>query len=170
MKMFVPVLAALILIASQAGAQTPAPSPAPYKPDSVIPATDPNAPPKAAQAPINPASYVIGPQDSLTITVLGEDDISGKYRVDEGGGITFPYVGRVNAAGLTLEAFQDRLKTLLEAGYIRRPQLRVDIDQYKSQQVFVMGEVRSPGKITLTGTTMTLLEALAQAAPRTVCL
>ena len=135
-------------------------SPAPRKPD-------PSSSSLPPQQVMNPASYVIGAQDQLTITVIDETDISGKYRVDEGGGITFPYVGRVTAAGMTVGEFQENLKSLLEAGYIRHPQLRVDIDQYKSQQVFVMGEVRSPGKITLTGSTMTLLEALAQAGSLT---
>jgi polysaccharide export outer membrane protein len=134
--------------------------PAPRKPDQPTGSVP-------LQQAMNPASYVIGAQDQLTITVIDETDISGKYRVDEGGGITFPYVGRVTAAGQTVGEFQERLKLLLEAGYIRHPQLRVDIDQYKSQQVFVMGEVRAPGKITLTGTTMTLLEALAQAGSLT---
>src|ERR1700738_3765826 len=60
------------------------------------------------QQAMNPASYVIGPQDQLTITVIDETDISGKYRVDEGGGITFPYVGRVTAAGMTVGDFQER--------------------------------------------------------------
>lgn len=163
-----------LLPAPVAAQQTPAqerkkdadkPSP-PYTPEFVIPETEQANKPPVAPA-VNPESYVIGAQDQLTITVLDEPDISGKYRVDEGGGITFPYVGRVSAAGLTIQTFQERLKSMLEAGYIRRPQLRVDIDQYKSQQVFVMGEVRSPGKITLTGTTMTLLEALAQAGSLT---
>lgn len=178
MNIFASALIALALLPSQGSAQKPPdppkketekPAQAPYKPEFVIPSPDPALKAPAASEPqaINPASYVIGPQDQLTITVIDETDISGKYRVDEGGGITFPYVGRVNAAGMTIADFQERLKSLLEAGYIRRPQLRVDIDQYKSQQVFVMGEVRAPGKITLTGSTMTLLEALAQAGSLT---
>jgi polysaccharide export outer membrane protein len=174
MKMFASILVALALLPPAAAAQTPAPDtqkndavrPAPYTPDFAIPPGDPAVTP-ADQEPFNPASYVIGPQDQLTITVVDEPDLTAQYTVDDGGGITFPYVGRVQAAGLTVMAFQDRLRGLLEAGYIKRPQLRVDINQYKSQQVFVMGEVRSPGKITLTGTTMTLLEALAQAGSLT---
>jgi polysaccharide export outer membrane protein len=153
---FASVLVALGLLPQAVPPQTPPPR-----------APDPSTRAASPQQAVNPASYVIGAQDQLTITVIDEPDISGKYRVDEGGGITFPYVGRVTAAGMTVGDFQERLKTLLEAGYIRHPQLRVDIDQYKSQQVFVMGEVRAPGKITLTGTTMTLLEALAQAGSLT---
>jgi protein involved in polysaccharide export with SLBB domain len=56
---------------------------------------------------------------------------------------------------------------MLSAGYIRNPQVRVEVNQYKSQFVYVIGEVRAPGKITMTGTTMTLLEALALAGSPT---
>jgi len=72
----------------------------------------------------------------------------------------------VPASGLTLREFQERLTSKLAAGFIRNPQVRVEIDQYKSQSVFVMGEVRTPMKVTMTGS-MTLLEALAQAGSPT---
>jgi polysaccharide export outer membrane protein len=121
----------------------------------------------APTAPTTVVSYVIGLQDQLRITVYDEMELTNNYRVDDLGMITFPLLGRVAASGLTLAEFQDRLKTLLAAGYIRNPQVRVEVDQYKSQNVFVMGEVRAPGKITLTGTSMTLLEALAAAGSPT---
>jgi len=135
----------------------------------------PQGPPLASQprgsaspdAPAAAVSYVIGPQDQLRITVYDEMDLTNNYRVDDLGMITFPLLGRVSASGMTLAEFQDKLKTLLAAGYIRNPQVRVEVDQYKSQSVFVMGEVRSPGKIMLTGTSMTLLEALAAAGSPT---
>jgi polysaccharide export outer membrane protein len=73
----------------------------------------------------------------------------------------------VAAAGLTLPEVQERIRTELAKGYIRNPQVRVEIESYKSQSVMVGGEVRNPGKVQLTGT-MTVLEALAQAgAPTT---
>ena len=162
MKILASILTVLAVLPAPGTAQTQTQTPPAQeaqKPDTQTPLADPQA--------INPASYVIGPQDQLNITVVGETDLSGPFTVDDGGGITFPYVGRLTAAGLTVTEFQERLRAMLEAGYVKRPQLRVDINQYKSQQVFVMGEVRSPGKITLTGTTMTLLEALAQAGSLT---
>src|SRR5207244_5656727 len=108
-----------------------------------------------------------GQQDNLSITVVDESDLSGKYRIDTDGTLTFPYVGRVPAAGLTLEEMQSRLTALLKAGYLKNPQVRVEVDQYKSRNVYVIGEVRAPGKVTMTGTTMTLLEALALAGSPT---
>lgn len=111
-------------------------------------------------------SYTIGPEDLLTITVFGEQELTNKYRVDTDGMVTFPLIGRVAAAGLTIREFQDRLTSELAAGYIKNPQVRVEVDQYKSQSLFVVGEVRSPGKITMSGS-MTLLEALALAGSPT---
>ena len=112
------------------------------------------------------SQYVIGPQDLLKITVFDEPDLTNTYRVDPDGFITFPLISRISAANLTIGEFQDRLREMLANGYIRNPQVRVDVDQFKSQQVYVIGEVRSPGKIPMTGT-LNLLEALALAGSPT---
>jgi polysaccharide biosynthesis/export protein len=113
-----------------------------------------------------PAKYMIGAQDLLKITVFDEPDLTNSYRVDGDGFITFPYISRVPASGLTLGELQDRIRTLLSAGFIKNPQVRVEIGEFKSQSVLVSGEVRQPGKITMTGA-MTLLEALAAAGSPT---
>jgi polysaccharide export outer membrane protein len=143
----------------------------PYRPEFEIPATEGqrhNQPAPVPAGPVGPAppSYVIGPQDSIRITVFDEPELSGTYRVESDGMLMFPLVQRVPASGLTLREFQDRLTKKLASDYIRNPQVRVEIDQYKSQSVFVMGEVRTPMKVTMTGS-MTLLEALAQAGSPT---
>jgi len=141
----------------------------PYQPEFVI-AKPEGAPPQApggAVTAVASGSYRIGLQDEIKITVFDEPDLSAMYRVDADGAITFPLVGHVDAAGLTLAEFQQRITTMLAAGFLRNPQVRVEINQYKSQFVYVIGEVRAPGKITMTGTTMTLLEALALAGSPT---
>jgi polysaccharide export outer membrane protein len=80
-----------------------------------------------------------------------------------------------SAAGAYRIGMQDELRitvfdepaSMLAAGFIRNPQVRVEVNQYKSQFVYVIGEVRAPGKITMTGAKMTLLEALALAGSPT---
>jgi len=139
-------------------------APAPAKPPAPVPATVP-APGGAVEAAV-PAKYQIGPQDLLKITVLDEPDLSPSLRVDNDGSITFAYIGRIQAAGSTLADLQERIRAGLAAGYIKNPQVRVEIESYKSQSVMVSGEVRSPGKITMTGA-MTVIEALAQAGSPT---
>lgn len=163
-------------LAAQAAApaQTPAPQTqpapaAPYRPEFVIPKPEDASgqKPPAPATPVNPNSYKIGLNDEVKITVFDEPDLSTMYRVDADGSISFPLIGRVQAAGTTLAELQQRIATMLAAGYIKNPQVRVEVNQYKSQFVYVIGEVRAPGKITMTGTTMTLLEALALAGSPT---
>jgi polysaccharide export outer membrane protein len=125
----------------------------------------PAPPAPAADAP-SLAKYQIGAQDLLRVTVLDEAELSQSYRVDSDGSITFPYIGRVPAAGSTLSALQDLIRSKLAQGYIKNPQVRVEVESYKSQSIMVSGEVRQPGKIQMTGA-MTVLEALAQAGSPT---
>ena len=106
--------------------------------------------------------YQIGPQDVLTIQVFDQADLGGKYTVETDGTFSFPLIGRVKAAGMTLRAFEVELKAKLADGYFRNPQVTVAVEQYRSQRVFVMGEVRAPGPVALTGG-MTLIEALSRA-------
>ena len=110
--------------------------------------------------------YVVGPQDQLSITVFEEPALSGKYRVENDGFFTFPLVDRIAAGGKTLTEVQADLTAKLANGYLRNPQVRVEIDQYKSRRVFVTGEVRAPNEYTITGS-MTLLQALALAGSPT---
>jgi polysaccharide biosynthesis/export protein len=106
--------------------------------------------------------YQIGPQDVLTIQVFDQADLGGKYTVETDGTFSFPLIGRVKAGGMTLRAFEVELKAKLADGYFRNPQVTVAVEQYRSQRVFVMGEVRAPGPVALTGG-MTLIEALSRA-------
>jgi polysaccharide export outer membrane protein len=129
----------------------------------------PAAPAAAAQQPAAApaeAPYQIGPGDMLRITTLDEAELTGNFRVDTDGSFTFPYLNRVTVAGLTIAEVTDKIKKGLAEGYIRNPQVRVEIESYKSQSVMVGGEVRQPNKIQLQGT-MTVLEALAQAGSPT---
>ncbi len=148
-----PLFAALFLTLATT-AQTPAVQPLPSQP------------PKADVKADQPARYTLGPQDQLKITVFDEPDLSNIYRVDSDGYVTFPMINRVTATGLTPAELQDRIRTMLASGYIRNPQVRVEVEGYKSQSIIVGGEVRSPGKIPMTGT-MTLIEALAAAGSPT---
>ena len=110
--------------------------------------------------------YVIGPQDVLTIAVFDQTDLGGKFAVELDGSFTFPLIGRVKAGGLTIRDFEAQLKARLADGFFRNPQVTVAIEQYRSQRVFVTGEVRNPGSYALTGD-MTLIEALARAGSTT---
>lgn len=121
--------------------------------------------PAAARAAAleTPADYVVGPQDVLTITSYDQADLSGKFTVETDGTFTFPLIGRFKAGGLTLRAVEEGLKSRLrDEGFFRNPQITVSIGEYRSQKVFIVGEVRSPGSYALSGH-MSLVEVLARA-------
>ncbi len=118
----------------------------------------------SAQQPV--ASYLVGPQDVLAVTVFDQPSLSGKFAVEADGTFTLPLIGRVTAGGLSLREVEAAIRQRLKQGYLKDPQVIVAVDEYRSQRVFVVGEVRSPGAYFLTGQ-MTLIEALARAGSTT---
>jgi polysaccharide biosynthesis/export protein len=146
-------LVLIALIAAAAAIQAPAPIPPPAQ----VPV------PASAQANL---AYVIGPNDVLAIKVFDEPTLTGPYNVDSDGSITFPFVGRVEVGGKTVRDIEGILTKLLAEGYLRQPQVSVEISQYRSRSIFVLGEVRSPGKYSIEGQ-VTLLEVIAKAGSLT---
>jgi polysaccharide export outer membrane protein len=105
-------------------------------------------------------SYVLGADDQISIWVLESDEFNGKvYRV--GRDVNLPLVGRVPAAGLTIEAFEDLLRVRLSK-YIRQPEVVVNMVDFRSQPVSVIGAVTTPGIFQLRGR-KTLIEVLSMA-------
>jgi polysaccharide export outer membrane protein len=107
--------------------------------------------------------YVVGAQDILTITSYDQADLSGKFTVEADGSFAYPMIGRVQAGGMTLRQVEAQVKKQLKnEGFFNNPQITVSMDQYRSQKIFVVGEVRAPGSYPLSGD-MSLVEALARA-------
>jgi len=120
-----------------------------------------------AEAQAGPKDYLVGPNDVLLITVFDQPQLTGKYVVQADGTITFPFLGRLKAGGMSMQSVEDDVRERLKSGgFLRQPQVAVAVDQYRSQQVFVMGEVRQPGSLQFTGA-MTVIEALARAGAPT---
>jgi polysaccharide export outer membrane protein len=117
--------------------------------------------------PTEQASYVVGPQDVLIITSYDDPALTGKFTVEIDGTFTYPFVGRVRVGGMTLRDVEGLLKkALVDQGFFRDPQLTVAIETYRSQKIYVVGEVRTPGSYPLSGD-MRLVEALALAGSTT---
>jgi len=119
------------------------------------------APQTGAAPRADVAQYVVGPNDVLNITVFNQAQLSGKFPVEGDGTIGFPLLGRIVVGGLSVSAVEDELRRRLTAGYLTDPHVTVTVEQYRSQQLFVMGEVKQPGNLQFTGS-MTLIEALAR--------
>src|SRR5438477_6274403 len=129
------------------------PTTQPPKPEFVIPTPDRATPPQRPEPPTT-GSYVIGPQDTLSIFVLDEQDLTGKWRVNADGTISYPYLNQIRVAGLTIDEVRNKITEGLQNGFLKNPQVRIEIDQFKARSVMVMGSVRNPSKVPLTGVTM----------------
>jgi polysaccharide export outer membrane protein len=116
----------------------------------------------AGQVAVDPAEYRLGPGDVLDVTVFDEPDMSRRYTLRPDGGFEFPLVGAVEAAGLTPKDVEELLRHKLGEGFLTSPQVSVRVLEFNSQQVFVMGEVGTPGAMALKGR-LTVLEALSRA-------
>jgi polysaccharide biosynthesis/export protein len=118
----------------------------------------------AAAATVPAAEYELGPGDVLKITVFQNLDLTTEARVSENGTISFPLIGQVRVAGLTTQRLERLMAQRLKDGnFVAQAQVTVNIMQYRSQQVSVLGSVGRPGRypIELRGTRLT--EVLAQA-------
>lgn len=107
-------------------------------------------------------NYVLGPEDEVSVMVWDHPDLTRKIRINLEGRISFPLIGEFRAGGLTPLELERRLRALLADGYLVDPQVSIQVTEYRSQKIFVIGAVNSPGMYPLTRKT-TLVEALAMA-------
>jgi len=130
------------------------------------PAVDAESPAPAAAG--SPAAadrgYRIGPGDILRVAVYGYDDLSQIVVVQPAGSFVFPLIGAVDAAQATPVEVEARIAGRLAKGFIREPKVSVVVQEYRSQVVFVMGEVTRPGSYPMTGETR-VVEILSRAGP-----
>jgi len=127
-----------------------------------VPAREQGAPPQPSRSGDIRGTYTVGPTDILKITVFNEPDLSITVRIDDDGSIAYPLLGRLPVAGRTVRDIEEMVRKLLLDGYVRNPQVSVEVEQFRSRTIFIVGEVRNGGKYPLQGE-MTLLEVLALA-------
>jgi polysaccharide export outer membrane protein len=124
--------------------------------------------------------YQIGPGDILSIVVwdhpelnlptsssgtdsaAGDRSVSPGYTVDNDGFIQYAYIGPLKVEGMSEMGVRDALSEKL-ARYVRKPQVTVRIQTYRSKRVYVDGEVKTPGVEVLNDRPMTLPEAINRA-------
>jgi len=100
--------------------------------------------------------------DLLSVNVYDAPELTDAYRVDQQGNLRLPLCGKVKVEGLTSgEAATVLEETLKNEQVLNRPQVTVDVQQYAGQYVTVLGEVSSPGRVTIIAPTK-LSDILAQ--------
>jgi polysaccharide biosynthesis/export protein len=105
--------------------------------------------------------YVIGPEDSLHVSVWKEPDLTATLPVRPDGKISLPLLNDVQAAGLTplqlAASLTERLKK-----YIADPRVTVVVAQINSKRIYLVGEVLHAGATPMLPN-MTVLQALSSA-------
>ena len=120
------------------------------------------APQLLAQASVGAPGYRVGPKDLLEFKVSEVPDLNLERRVDDEGKVILPIVGPVPVGGLTILEVSDRLKSLLESRYVQRATVSVQIKEFRSKPITVIGAVKLPGYLSFSGR-VTLIEALSAA-------
>jgi len=116
---------------------------------------------QSAPAPVASPDYVIGPEDTLHISVWKEPDLTATLPVRPDGKISMPLLNDVQAAGLKPMQLADSITEKLRK-YIADPRVTVVVTAMNSQRIYVLGEVLHTGAMPLIPG-MTVLQALASA-------
>jgi polysaccharide export outer membrane protein len=123
-----------------------------------------------------PSAYTLGPGDLLSISVYqnadltmstpgaGEQNAAAQqgFVINASGAIQFPLVGELILAGLT-EAQAKALLMDRLGKYLQRPSVRLQVQAFRSQRIYVDGEVKQPGVQAINDLPMTLTEAINRA-------
>jgi polysaccharide export outer membrane protein len=141
------------------GQATPGPAtPAPATPE---PATPGPVAPAASVPGVDANTYVIGPEDILTVSVWKEPTLSVNPLVRPDGMISLPLLGDVQAAGLTPLKLADVIAEKLKK-FVQNPTVFVIVNAINSKKIYFLGEAGKSGPIPMTPG-MTLLEAISSA-------
>jgi polysaccharide export outer membrane protein len=132
--------------------------------DGEVAVVTPSALPAPAVADLVPAGrpHLVGPGDTLSVSVLGLPELSQQVRVDSSGKIDLPLAGSIDVLGQQPETIARAVETRLRANHVREPNVAIGILDIVSQAVTVSGEVRKPGVYPVIGNS-TLMRAIARA-------
>ena len=90
-------------------------------------------------------SYILSPNDLVQIEVFQEEDLRTGARISKEGTITFPLLGTVKLAGLTMSQATARLTELLKKDYLVNPRVTMTVVSFSKKRFTVLGQVNSPG-------------------------
>src|SRR5580704_17648086 len=120
-----------------------------------------NEPGTPAQVKPHDDTFVIGPDDVLSISVWKEPEVSRLVPVRSDGKISLPLAGEVQAGGTTPRQLEKAIAAKLQS-YISEPEVTVIVQQINSQKFNILGQVNKPGSYLITNSA-TVLDAIAMA-------
>nr|WP_249173138.1 polysaccharide biosynthesis/export family protein [Burkholderia vietnamiensis] len=126
-----------------------------------------------------PEPYTLGAGDVLQITVWDHPELAAAqgtqtttnsrpydpaqgFVIDDNGNVQIPYAGSVHVAGLRIDQAQRVVQAALQRVFVK-PQVTVRVSSFRAKQVYVDGEVHTPGVVPVNDVPMTLNEAINRA-------
>lgn len=109
--------------------------------------------------PITITEFTLGPSDVLDVHVWRNNELSRKVQVDPYGKISYPFIGEISVAGMSVQQFKEVLRQGLSKYYVD-PVIEVNVSAMQSQKISVLGEVSKPGVFALSKP-IDVLEAIA---------
>ena len=93
----------------------------------------------------SPGPYRLGVGDVVRLITVGDDTLTGEFRVNDSGMIALPLLGEVHASGLTPDGLAVQVRDALVSGNLyTAPSVSVEVTAYRP--IFVLGEVAKPGQ------------------------
>lgn len=112
-------------------------------------------------APVDPNTFILGPEDIIQVRVWREPDVSGEFAIRPDGKITMPLIGEVVAGGMTPKQLTAHVREKLTK-FINTPEVFIIVREVRSKKYLVSGEVNRPGSYPLV-TPTTIVEAIVNA-------
>ena len=106
--------------------------------------------------------YTLGPSDSISINLTDTDDLDNTYLINQDGMIDLPFIGKIKLDGLTLNQAQNILVEIVKDFY-KNPDLQINIEEFNSSKVYIVGAVRNQKTIKLDQKPIKLIEAAIEA-------
>jgi len=88
---------------------------------------------------------LLGPGDVFEVRVYREPDLSGLFQVGVEGTVDFPLLGTVHVEGKTSSQVAGELRVMLANGLLRDPFVTVQVKEFLSKRIYVLGQVERPG-------------------------
>jgi polysaccharide export outer membrane protein len=92
-----------------------------------------------------PGAYRLGSGDVVRLITVGDDTLTGEFRISDSGMVALPLLGVVRAAGLTPDDLAIRVRdALIKGNLYTSPSVSVEVTAYRP--IYVLGEVSKPGQ------------------------
>jgi polysaccharide export outer membrane protein len=118
----------------------------------------------AASASAAPANYRLASGDAIRVSVFQNPDMTLETRVSEDGTISYPLVGAIAIGGLDIASAEKKIATALKSGgFLREPQVNIELRRILGNKIAVLGQVNRPGAYPLETFNIKISQLLADA-------